>query len=166
MDYRFIAIAGAIIEGPDATRVDCEVSFLVTGIQSPVWTSIDPPPIGAYNSYLSCTNCVNPTLTPSVPPVVPSQLTYRVCGTLINNICEENTDCDEITIEIYPAISLSNDGKTFNFCQDGLPGQWTVPIIISPPSDYQIIIIDPNGGTSNVTNYSDYILPGSYSGTY
>lgn len=170
VDYRFITIPGAIAQGPPITRVDCPKNFTVTNIENPVWTSIFPGPTGMYDRYLSCTNCFLTTFTPTPPPPIPDPpvITYQVCGDLLNNICEEGTDCDEVTIEIFPAISLGCDGQTFNFCGDGVSEDWKVPIDVLPPSDYLINITNPAGITSSFTNQNNfyYTPPSNVSGAY
>ncbi len=167
-DYRFRSVPGAIAWGPPITRVDCGVELGVENITSPVWNSIYPGSPGQYNSYLSCTDCFFPIFTPTLPIPDPPMVTYQVCGDLIDNFCQEGGDCDEVTIAIFPNITLGCDGETFYYCGDGLPEQWLVPIDVSPPAIYQIEITNPNGITNTFVNQNNffYTPPDNTSGAY
>jgi hypothetical protein len=174
LHYRFTAIAGAIATGPTVTRVDCYDSLTVTGVNNPSWNSIYPGDYGAYNHFLSCTDCYDPVFTPipdTIPPIdpIPEYVVYEVCGDLPDSLCGVlGIDCTIITVNIYPAIALSCADSVFQFCSDGISEDWQVPIFVSPPSGYYINIIDPNG-LANQTYYENnyiYTPPANLSGTY
>ena len=62
------------------------------------WNSIFPGAIGDYNSYLSCTTCLNPDI--NYPIGAPNFIDFQVCGT---GFCNLNT-CDTLRVNYNPAI--------------------------------------------------------------
>lgn len=74
------------------------------------WESISPGAPGEYDSFLSCTDCLDPVYTPG--PYGPAEVEYRVCGYPILDYCVGDfiycdtvkfTSLDSILIDITPA---------------------------------------------------------------
>lgn len=64
-------------------RSGCTATLTASNTTSPVWTSIYPGAAGAYNSYLSCTSCMTPTITPTGTPAAPAggYIDYKLTST-------------------------------------------------------------------------------------
>lgn len=103
-------------------RIGCTSQLITMGITSSTtnWQSVYPGAPGAYNSYLSCTNCASPNYTPSTS--APAYIDYYVCGFPIATACGYNvTVCDTVRIYNDPQLSGIVSPGSAVFCNTG-PG--------------------------------------------
>lgn len=103
-------------------RIGCSSPLSSLGVvsSSVTWQSISPGAPGAYNSYLSCTNCPAPIYTPATS--APASVDYYVCGLPIASACGYTvTVCDTVTIYNDPQLSASVLPSPAVFCNTG-PG--------------------------------------------
>jgi hypothetical protein len=107
-----------ISASPDFTMTETtSASMFATGLTSGTinWTSIFPAPIGAYNSYLSCTTCSNPTIT--APLGAPPLVRYMVSGSAVSG-CLPLLRYDTVNVTILdlplPVELLSFEGAYDN----------------------------------------------------
>jgi gliding motility-associated-like protein len=103
--YRITSVGQIKFPADDTTRIGCARTYRVTGANPSTvnWTSIAPGAVGAYNSYLSCTNCVSPNFT--AQPGAPAYIDYRICGTAA---CTNIQYCDTVRIYILPPLPQVN----------------------------------------------------------
>lgn len=97
----------AAVGGTDATINDgCSKQITATGFNPSTisWNSIFPGSPGTYNSYLSCSTCVSPTVTASGSP--PPFVDYVVCGQPASQ-CNFNTVCDTIRVYFNPTLAVN-----------------------------------------------------------
>lgn len=84
---------------------------------SVTWTSITNSTI--HNSYLSCTNCLKPTVTPGVSP--PAFVDYKVCG---NSVCGQV--CDTVRVFFTPPLAVSITPANPAICFNQTPNSTTI----------------------------------------
>jgi len=85
---------------------------------SVTWQSISPGTPGQYNGNLSCTNCLEPTFTPSSNS--PNEIQYQVCGYPILDYCVGNVQfCDTVKFTIQDSLQLSISPAQPQFCAGG-----------------------------------------------
>jgi gliding motility-associated-like protein len=100
---------------PDSidVRNGCSATLAVSGFSIPTvnWTSINPPPIGAYNSYLSCTSgCQTVVVTPTGTP--PPFVDYQVSG-FLQAPCQSNFKQDTVRVYFYnDLVAAINPSQT------------------------------------------------------
>ncbi len=82
----------------------CTLKLSATGISSTTvkWNSINPGTIGAYNSKLTCTTCLTPSI--SGTSTVPAFIDYQVCGTM--SACVTNSVCDTFRVHFNPPLQV------------------------------------------------------------
>jgi gliding motility-associated-like protein len=127
-------------------RTGCTGTFNVVGLvpASIIWTSIYPGPIGAYNSYLSCTTgCTSTNVTPAAG--APPYIDYMVSGSPLSACAGTSRD----TVRVYPVPALSVNITPANsiICSGG-PGSVTLSANIAggtPPFTYSWL---PGGQTT------------------
>ena len=87
----------------------CSKIINATGFDSTSvsWTSVPNNP--THNSYLSCTNCLKPTVTAGASP--PPYVDYRICG---NSACGQT--CDTVRVFFTPPLSVSINPSNPTIC--------------------------------------------------
>ena len=159
----YVITATRTVQGSNdiTVRQGCTGTLSVTGLQIPsiTWTSINPAPQGAYNSYLSCTSgCASTNITPTSS--VPSFIDYMVSGSP-NTSCP-GTSRDTIRVNVVPAMTVSISPANPVVCSGG-PGTATItanPVGGAPPYTYswstgattQAISVGPGTYTVNVSD--------------
>ncbi|MRS03548.1 hypothetical protein EG832_10070, partial [bacterium] len=131
VDYRFTLISGAVTPSEITTRVECESQLTVSNITNPVWTSISPGTEGQYNNLLSCTNCYNPIFTPT--SLEPSEIVYRVTGTVPAVLCSQGFDYNLVTVHVKPELIADLNITPLNVCENDVP---EITAIVTPASDF------------------------------
>ncbi|MCX7745193.1 MAG: hypothetical protein N2167_11580, partial [Flavobacteriales bacterium] len=115
--YYIKSIAKPTFPPNDTVRIKCAKPLrtygLVPGTIS--WNSIYPGAPGAYNSYLSCTNCANPTYTPAISGA-PPYIDYRVCGSPTASTCGYVYSCDTVRIYNLDSLYYSVTPNPASFC--------------------------------------------------
>lgn len=88
-------------------RSGCSATLTASNTTTPVWTSIYPGAAGAYNSYLSCTSCMSPTVTPTGTPAVPAggYIDYKLTST--NCFGTNITDTVRVNFVSAPTVLTS-----------------------------------------------------------
>ncbi|MBK8927771.1 MAG: hypothetical protein IPM74_18180 [Crocinitomicaceae bacterium] len=68
-NYTLVSVSKPTFPGDQVLPLNCVESIEVLGVTatSVSWLSVDPNPDGAYNSYLSCDDCIQPTFTLILP---------------------------------------------------------------------------------------------------
>ena len=92
--------------GPDTTVNDgCSAALLTSGFAPGTanWTSVGPGPVGAYDSFLSCTNCSNTVVTGGTG--YPAFVDFRVCGQA-TGLCSSIQYCDTVRVAFNPTLRL------------------------------------------------------------
>jgi gliding motility-associated-like protein len=120
--YIITAISRPIFPDDDSVRIGCSKQLISMGVVSTAtnWTSIYPGAVGAYNSYLGCTNCASPVYTPASS--APFYVDYRVCGSPQASNCGfAATICDTVRIYNISPLSGSINPASAGFCNVG-PG--------------------------------------------
>jgi len=121
--FTFRSLAGVVVVDDANARVGCSTQLNVTNTTSTntVWNSIAPGNPGQYNSYLSCTNCNNPTFTPG--PGAPPVITYQVCGDLAASPCygQNGYGCDEVDVTVFDPITVTITPDPNAYCQSAIP---------------------------------------------
>lgn len=119
-NYSLISVPKPTFPEDQFVPMNCIQPLEVLGVNasSVQWQSISPGTPGQYNSYLSCTNCLEPTFTPN--PNGPSEIRYRVCGYPILDYCVGNFEfCDTVKVTIQDSIKLSISPELPVFCSEG-----------------------------------------------
>ncbi|MGB3949270.1 MAG: SprB repeat-containing protein, partial [Bacteroidia bacterium] len=130
--------------GPDISiNQGCTAQISAGGFDptTVVWNSIAPGPLGAYNSYLSCTSgCSNPVASqmPGAPPYVD----YQVCG--LSNSCSPSNNCDIVRVNFNPPLTVAINPSNPILC----PNQTSINITANagggtPPYTYLWNNINP-----------------------
>ncbi|MGB3946917.1 MAG: SprB repeat-containing protein, partial [Bacteroidia bacterium] len=117
--------------GPDiavsqgCSRVINAVGFDQTSV---TWTSLSNNP--QHNSYLSCLNC----LTPTVSPTSAGFAEYKVCG---NTFCGQF--CDTVRVDFTPPLQVNINPQNPTICSTQNPGSTSITASGtggSPPYSY------------------------------
>lgn len=117
--------------GPDisvsqgCSRVINAVGFDSTSV---TWTSLTNNP--QHNSYLSCLNC----LTPTVSPTSAGFAEYKICG---NTFC--GPFCDTVRVDFTPPLQVNINPQNPTICSTQNPGSTSITasgIGGSPPYSY------------------------------
>ena len=98
----------------------CSKIINATGFSTATWNSIPNNP--AYNNYLSCNNCLNPTITPGASP--PPYVDYQVCGTPAVNGC--GSLCDTIRAFFTPPLSVIITPPNPTICNGQTPNSTSI----------------------------------------
>ncbi|MDF2449593.1 MAG: hypothetical protein K0R26_2097 [Bacteroidota bacterium] len=104
--YAITSIPQAV-GGTDASINDgCSKQIFATGFNPATvnWTSISPGAPGAYNSYMSSTTSVSPTVTGTNSS--PLYVDYKVCGQPAAQ-CNFNTVCDTVRVYFNPTLAVN-----------------------------------------------------------
>ena len=120
--YTITSISRPLFPPDQHVRIGCSAPLTTLGIvdNSTVWQSVFPGAPGAYNSYLSCTNCASPNYTPAAN--APAYIDYYVCGFPQASTCGYNiTVCDTVRIYNDPVLTGSVSPSPATFCNVG-PG--------------------------------------------
>ena len=120
--YTITSISQPNFPGDQYVRIGCSEQLSILGVvpASSTWQSVYPGAPGAYNSYLSCTNCPDPVYTPAV--TAPPYVDYYVCGFPQASMCGYNvTVCDTVRIYNIPPLGGSVTPGPAVFC-DLCPG--------------------------------------------
>lgn len=118
--YTITSISKPNFPDDQRVRIGCSEQLVTLGIvsSSTTWQSIYPGAPGAYNSYLSCTNCASPNYTPAT--TAPAYVDYYVCGFPIASTCGYNfTVCDTVRIYNDPILTGSISPSPATFCNIG-----------------------------------------------
>ena len=132
-DIHFGSIPGIIVSDDLTTRVDCSGQINTDGnFTNPVWTSISPGPIGAWDDYLDLTDPFNPIFTPDENS--PAEIQYQVCADLGTYVCDAfGSNCDTITVYVKEAIEIELNIDPSMICIDN---PLTLIADVSPASSY------------------------------
>ncbi|MFY9311096.1 MAG: PKD domain-containing protein [Bacteroidia bacterium] len=106
--------------GPDISiSQGCTKKINAGGFDSTTvsWTSVTNNP--TYNAYLSCTNCLKPTVTPG--PAPPAFVDYKVCG---NSVCGQI--CDTVRIFFTPPLTVNITPPNPVICNTQSPNSTTI----------------------------------------
>lgn len=117
------------------------------------WTSVEPGPPGAYDSYLACPTCPNTTVTGQTG--APAYVDYRVCGNAIAP-CSSNSYCDTVRVFFNPTLTVAIEPELPTVCF-GAAGT-TITAVGgggTPPYSYQ--------WSTGATTQSIFVGPGTYS---
>ena len=137
----------------------CNIQLNVVGLDSATvqWTDITYD--GFYDSYLSCTNCLNPIV--NFTPDHPSFVDYQVCGEVLTPECTISLEfCDTVRVYFYDQLNLTLDGDTTYLCE-GDSAISLIPIVNGGLPPYQFYWYLDGNILSN-----DSIFEASESGTY
>lgn len=111
--FQITSIPGPVIPDSIFVRNGCSATLAVTGFSIPTvnWTSVTPPPNGAYNSFLNCTSgCQTVVVTPTGTP--PAFVDYEVSGFLMAP-CQSNFYKDTVRVYFYnDLIAAINPSQT------------------------------------------------------
>jgi hypothetical protein len=115
--YYVKSIAKPTFPPDDTVRIKCSNPLRTYGLVpgTITWNSIYPGAPGAYNSYLSCTNCPNPTYTPALSGA-PPYIDYRVCGSPTASTCGYVYTCDTVRIHNLDSLYYSVTPNPAYFC--------------------------------------------------
>lgn len=119
-NYTLISVPKPTFPADQFVPMNCIQPVEVIGVTASTitWQSISPGAPGQYNSYLSCTNCLEPTFTPN--PSGPSEIQYRVCGYPILDYCVGNFNfCDTVKFTVQDSLKLSLSPAQPTFCSGG-----------------------------------------------
>ncbi|HHW59624.1 MAG TPA: hypothetical protein GX402_05220, partial [Bacteroidales bacterium] len=137
----------------------CNIQLNVVGLDPATvqWTDITYD--GFYDSYLSCTNCLNPIV--NFTPDHPSFVDYQVCGEVLTPECTISLEfCDTVRVYFYDQLNLTLDGDTTYLCE-GDSAISLIPIVNGGLPPYQFYWYLDGNILSN-----DSIFEASESGTY
>lgn len=115
--YRITSIPKPIFPKDDTTRIGCSLPLPILGLNGITINSIFPGTSGQYNSYLSCTNCANPSFSPGLG--APAYIDYRICGNPIAAVCGYVAVCDTIRVYITNELVASASPYPAYFCAGG-----------------------------------------------
>jgi gliding motility-associated-like protein len=156
--YRISSIAMPLFPDDITTRIGCSAPFNIYGLESISINSINSSngvtTPGAFNSLLSCTDCVDPIFTPGL--ATPSWIDYEICGGPLASICGYVPVCDTVRIFTKTALSASASPNPAFFCAGG-PGVELTATGIGGDANYFYIWRDSDGnqlGTNNLFNAS------------
>lgn len=119
-NYTLISVPKPTFPADQFVPMNCIQPVEVIGVTASTitWQSISPGTPGQFNSYLSCTNCLEPTFTPN--PAGPSEIQYRVCGYPLLDYCVGNFNfCDTVKFTIQDSLKLSLSPLQPTFCSGG-----------------------------------------------
>ncbi|MES2284808.1 MAG: SprB repeat-containing protein, partial [Bacteroidota bacterium] len=85
-----------------------------------IWKSV--PNNTTYNSYLSCTNCLTPTITAGSSP--PAYVDYQICGSPSTAGC--GPICDTVRVFFTPPLSVSISPPNPIICNGQTPNSTTI----------------------------------------
>jgi gliding motility-associated-like protein len=88
-----------------------------------IWKSVPNNPI--YNGYLSCTNCLNPTIIPGSSP--PAYVDYQICGSPSTNGC--GPLCDTVRVFFTPPLSVTISPANPIICNGQTPNSTTIAAV-------------------------------------
>jgi gliding motility-associated-like protein len=120
--YTITSVSRPLFPPDQHVRIGCSQNLTTLGIvnSSTNWQSIYPGAPGAYNSYLSCTNCASPDYTPAAS--APPYIDYYVCGSPQATLCGYNiTVCDTVRVYNEAALTGTVSPLPATFCNIG-PG--------------------------------------------
>ncbi|MCE9539154.1 MAG: hypothetical protein K8R85_08045, partial [Bacteroidetes bacterium] len=88
-----------------------------------VWKSVPNNP--TYNGYLSCTNCLNPTIIPGSSP--PAYVDYQICGSPSTSGC--GSLCDTVRVFFTPPLSVTISPANPIICNGQTPNSTTISAV-------------------------------------
>jgi gliding motility-associated-like protein len=115
--YRITAIPKPIFPVNSTTRIGCSFPLSIMGLNTLLINSIYPGTTGQYNSYMSCTNCMNPTFTPA--PNSPPYIDYLFCGTPVASDCGYTYACDTVRMYVMNPLSGNANPNPAMICAGG-----------------------------------------------
>lgn len=115
-NYTLVSVSKPTFPADQVLPLNCVESIEVLGVTatSVSWLSVEPNPDGAYNSYLSCDDCIQPTFTPD--PAGPNYIEYQVCGYPILDYCPNIGAlmyCDTMSFTILDSLQVFADNESF-----------------------------------------------------
>lgn len=141
-DISFRSVPGIIVSDDLTTRVDCQGQINTDGtFTNPVWTSISPGPIGAWNQFLynpltmvpgSGVNVSDPIFIAGVG--APAEIKYKICATLGVSVCNQfGSNCDTVTVYVKDPVDIELNITPPKVC---INDPLTLIADVSPASDY------------------------------
>ncbi|PKP05195.1 MAG: hypothetical protein CVU11_00625, partial [Bacteroidetes bacterium HGW-Bacteroidetes-6] len=115
--YSITAIPEPDASPPVIASNTCPTGIWVQGLVAGTitWSDITSG-TGLYNSYLSCTNCSNPIVTPV--PGHPAFVDYQVCGTVDAGACSGDLFfCDTVRVNMFDPLVASVNPNPASFCE-------------------------------------------------
>jgi gliding motility-associated-like protein len=114
--YSISAIPAPVVPDSITVRDGCTQTLSVSGFSVPTitWSSVNPAPVGAYNSYLSCTaGCATVTVTPTGTP--PPFVDY-VVGGFGQSPCQAAYFQDTVRIYFYSNLIATINPTLSTIC--------------------------------------------------
>ncbi|HPS83430.1 MAG TPA: hypothetical protein PLA88_03875, partial [Bacteroidales bacterium] len=113
--YAVTAIPEPTVGPPVYASSTCPASIWVQGLVPGTITWTDVTGGGIYNSYLSCTNCASPVVTPAAGH--PAYVDYVVCGTIAAGACNGSSSfCDTVRVNMFDPIAATVNPNPAFFC--------------------------------------------------
>ncbi|MCX7697507.1 MAG: hypothetical protein N2Z72_07430, partial [Bacteroidales bacterium] len=120
--YAIRAIPSPQVSPPTIASQNCPAQLWVQGLNPNTirWRDITSG-TGIYDAFLSCTNCANPIVTPSLNP--PPFVDYEVCGTVAAPNCAGVINfCDTVRVTMFQPLDATINPNPVVICQ-GTPGR-------------------------------------------
>ncbi|HOL99135.1 MAG TPA: hypothetical protein PLE86_11705, partial [Bacteroidales bacterium] len=117
--YAITSIPKPSVSDPNFATETCPATINITGILPGTVSITDISGGGANLAYLSCTDCLNPIVTPFGS--FPIYADYEICGTPTGSACLSGiTWCDTVRVYFYDTLSVSvNPNPAFYCLSDG-----------------------------------------------
>lgn len=134
--------------GPDISiSQGCSKIINASGFDSTtvIWKSIPNNP--TYNAYLSCTNCLKPTLTAGTSP--PAFVDYQICGAPAISGC--GTFCDTVRVFFTPPLSVTIIPANPIICNGQTPNSTNINAIGSGGSGSYTYLWNNINSSQNIT---------------
>jgi gliding motility-associated-like protein len=162
--YRITSIAQPVFPDDVSTRVGCTVPFRTYGLENITINSINSATgnttFGAYNTLLSCTDCVEPIFEPGL--TTPAWIDYQICGSPLASLCGYIDVCDTVRIFTYSSLGLSVTPDPAFFCAGG-PGVELIALPTGGDANYSYIWRNSLGDILNLTATYTATAQGTYS---
>ncbi|MBN2779127.1 MAG: hypothetical protein JXR36_15955, partial [Bacteroidales bacterium] len=162
--YAVTSIPDPSITDPNFATENCPAPLTITGMLAGSITITDLTGGGTYLSYLSCTDCENPIVTPT--GAFPAYADYEICGTPAGSVCLASaTYCDTVRVYFYDTIVTNINPNPAEFCA-GEAGVWLYSDVTHGVPPYVFEWYDQHDGLGNfLSTNEDYFATtaGNYS---
>jgi gliding motility-associated-like protein len=162
--YSITSIPEPSVSPHQVATPSCPAQIWAIGLQPGTIQWQDLTGGGSYLSYLSCTACDSPYVTPTVP--FPPFVDYLVCGTPVGSACLSGITnfCDTVRVYFYDDLSSNVNPSPAVICQ-GSGGIWLNGSFSGGAGPYSLAWFDqPNGTGNQVGNTIDFYATAT--GTY